>query len=621
MNSEIHDKKCSMILLDDVQSTMTNRSSRLYQNPIRYWCVEEHGNLTTHDLKVCLAEIQAALAAGQYIVAVFSYEIGIYLNRFNSKFKYERGLDRHPLIQAWSFSSYESLAKNQVDEFLGKKIQNLEQRERIVGIENLQSSVTKEQYTSDIEKIQEYLRTGDSYQINYTYRMTGHIYGSEIVLYSKLREHQPSRFGALIQDDRCNVLSFSPELFIQRRGNLLKTKPMKGTASAKTSLAEDLQHDPKNRSENIMIVDLLRNDLNRIALPGTVHVPRLFDVARYGDVLQMTSTVQAKVNEHLDLFDLFQGIFPAGSITGAPKRRSMEIIEELEETSRGYYCGALGWLDPNQNFTLSVPIRTLEIDREQTKKKSSFTMGIGSGITVDSQSNQEWEECLLKASFLQKLQSAVGLFETMRVEKASPLNLDLHLNRMKNSAKSLGISFDDLNAKKMVMHTCMNLRSDLVYRLKLELDRYGVMNVQSQELGLIEKKVKVFWASELLSEKESKVYSGNVLLKHKTTHRQLYDDAWRLSVAKGGFDALFVNEEGFVTEGGRSNIFIKPNGMNTWLTPPVHAGLLPGIMRSMLLNDERWCAKESNIRVEDVLSAKEVVLTNALRGVIPASIG
>ena len=366
-----------------------------------------------------------------------------------------------------------------------------------------------------------------------------------------------------------------------------------------------------------MIVDLLRNDLSRLALPGTVSVPQLFEVARYGDVLQMTSTVQAEMKPGIQLHDVLNAVFPCGSVTGAPKKRSMEIIQGLEPQDRGYYCGALGWIDPSGDFAFSVPIRTLEIDQDTKTHASLFTLGIGAGITIDSEADQEWEECQIKAAFLSKLPSELGLFETILIRHGKAQHIQLHLSRLTHSALALGIPCSVTELTKVIEIACENCTSDTEYRLRLDLDHAGKPSYQIAEIKTLQGSVKIFWASDILPDASNAIVrSGNVLLRHKVTSRSLYDQAWKLAEGLDGFDALFINEQGYVTEGGRSSIFIKSG--NRWLTPPVSAGLLPGVMRSIVLNDPQWNAHEANLTIDDVDNAKEIMLSNALRGMIPA---
>ena len=606
-----------MILLDDAQSTIANPSSRLYEQALRLWTIYPQSShaQTIAAVDQCLHDINKAVAQGEYVVAAFAYELGLYIHNIDRPAPRES--KEHPLMQAWSFKSYERLSKADVDTYIAKKIATLEPEAQAAGVANLDFSIDQEEFTSDIQTIQEYIRNGDTYQINYTFRITGEAYGDPLSLYARLRERQPGRFGAFIAQDSRFILSQSPELFIQKQGGTLKAMPMKGTASALNDTAEHLSADTKNQAENVMIVDLLRNDLSRLALPGTVTVPKLFEVTQYGDVLQMTSTVQAEIKPEIQLPDVFNAVFPCGSVTGAPKKRSMEIIQELEPQDRAYYCGALGWIDPSGDFAFSVPIRTLEMNHDEKTHASLFSLGIGAGITIDSEPVQEWEECQIKAAFLSKLPSDLGLFETILVRKGQAQHLQLHLARLANSALALGISCSVPDIMKVIELGCENCSIDTDYRLRLDLDHIGMASYQIAPISSLEGSAKIFWAKDILPDSsKATLHSGNILLRHKVSIRNLYDQAWKLAEDLSGFDALFTNEQGYVTEGGRSSVFVKSG--DRWLTPPVSAGLLPGVMRSILLNDPQWNAHEVNLTIDDIQNSKEIMLTNALRGIIPA---
>ena len=606
-----------MILLDDAQSTAASPTSRLYENAHHYWCVTPSGDQAA-DLAAtqkCFAEISTALSSGQFVVGAFAYELGRQIHHLPQRANLST--NPHPLIEAWSFSSFKKLSKQEVDHFIAEKIALFDESQRSAGVVNVHESTSEDRFAADIDAIQEYIRSGDTYQINHTYRITGNIYGAPLALYKRLRDRQPGRFGAYIEHQGNFLLSQSPELFIARDGDTLKAMPMKGTASALSTVASALSDDPKNQAENVMIVDLLRNDLSRISLPGTVSVPNLFQVARHGDVLQMTSTVQGQIKPDVGLFDVFNAVFPCGSVTGAPKKRSMEIIQELEPEDRGYYCGALGWLDPNGDFAFSVPIRTVEITENSQSHESAFTLGIGAGITNDSDAAQEWQECRIKSAFLMDLPSATGLFETIAISHGEALRLQEHLDRMQASAHSLRMAFNPEAAKNFIASTCATLDKNLSYRLRLDLAPHGELSVSTAAIHQIMDPVKIFWAKDIL-DGNTTMFSGDLLLRHKISNRILYDQAWQKAEKLGGFDAVFLNEQCFVTEGGRTSIFIKPQGSAEWLTPPLSAGLLPGVMRAALLADPTMNAREANLTIDDVAMAEEIILSNALRGAIKA---
>lgn len=604
-----------MILLDDVESSVTKRTSRLYLDPIAHWTAS-----IPAELDACFNHIESALKAGQYVVCLVAYEYGQVIHRLPTNYALASpDAETAPLIQAWAFHQTNKLSKEEVDAWLKVQLDQLNADQRISGVASCTESITQNQFQADVERIQEWIRCGDTYQINHTYRIQGQTYGDPLALYARLRVRQPGRYGAYLQEGNTTILSQSPELFVERAGDRLRAMPMKGTASAQTDSAAHLANDPKNRAENIMIVDLLRNDLSRIALLGSVTVPDLFHVAQHGNVLQMTSTVEAKAKPNLSLRTVLDAVFPCGSVTGAPKKRSMEIIQALEPSPRGYYCGALGWLDPNGDFAFSVPIRTLALSSSPAPNQTHFTLGIGAGITIDSDPEEEWQECQIKSAFITELPSELGLFETIRVEDGKPLRYAAHLQRLEHSARALRIPFIRSRIDDAVDHACNVIQSPLAHRLRIDLFSDGNATALVQALEPIANEVTVFWARDILPHPDqATMHSSNLFLAHKVNQRSTYDLAWNMALARGGFDAIFLNESGLVTEGGRSSIFIQPAGSAQWLTPPLSAGVLPGIMRQSLLNDPTWQAREAHFKRDDVIAAKCILVCNALRGALPA---
>ena len=602
-----------MLLLDDVESSREQPTSRLYQHVQHEWCANRF-----HELDTCFDGIETALGQGRYVVALFAYELGYYWQGITCKHP-----EPLPLLRAWSFTEVSKLSKEAVDAFLHER---LAMESRPNGILNRHDSINQARFTEDIGRIQAWIAAGDTYQINHSYRVYGEAYGSPLALYARLRERQPGRYGAFIEDGHRAVLSQSPELFIRRSGDTLIAEPMKGTADAALAQANELANDPKNQAENVMIVDLLRNDLGRIAQTGSVHVPALFEVKQHGQVLQMTSTVQAKPRANLRIEDVLRAVFPCGSVTGAPKKRSMEIIQALEDQPRGWYCGALGWFDPNGDFAMSVPIRTLQMDHDPKSDSSSFVLGVGAGITIDSDADTEYQECQLKAAFLTSLPSGVGIFETIRFDRGSDLNRianwSKHLERLSSSARDLGIQFDDDALQSMVRVAARDLAHDRIHRVRIDLSATGQLSLSHSIIEKLPGPVQLFWAHEILqgdyTPQQLTMRSHNPLLRHKVSERVIYDAAWHKAVELGGFDALFMNERGHVTEGGRTSIFIREEANGPWLTPPLSAGVLPGVMRSVILADPSMNARETNLTISQVANANEIMLCNALRGMIPA---
>ncbi len=383
------------------------------------------------------------------------------------------------------------------------------------------------------------------------------------------------------------------------------------------SAAEALRQGAKERAENLMIVDLLRNDLGRIARTGSVRVPALFTVERFGEVLQMTSTIEAELRDGVTLAQLFEALYPCGSITGAPKRRTMQIIDELERWPRGLYTGGIGWFAPPSvpgrpaDFALSVPIRTLLLQPPDGNERHAAEMGVGAGIVIDSDAAAEYQECLLKARFLTGAGPGFALFETMHASREGCRHLERHAQRLQASAAHFGFAFDGTALRARLQRECAALPPGQPARLRLALRHDGQIDTQCVPLAPLGPIVRVLLAETVMP-------ASDPLLAHKTTLRRAYDAGWRHAEACGAFDSLFFNERGELTEGGRSNVFVRIDGH--WYTPPLEAGLLPGVMRAVLLEDPAWAATERSLTRDDLRNAQEVCLCNALRGVLHAEI-
>jgi para-aminobenzoate synthetase/4-amino-4-deoxychorismate lyase len=600
-------------LLDDCAATEADRRSRLYTG--------HAGTLSckhAHELPALWEQVQQELREGKHAVGLFSYELGAGLHGITARNE-DRGAS-----QVLLFDRCEQLSAVEVENWLSAQATSEPGAtgRPDAGIANLGASVDEEQFIEAVERIHRYIEAGDTYQVNYTYRLRFDAYGSPHALYSKLRARQPVPYGALIAlPDGSVVLSLSPELFVEHKRGEMTARPMKGTAAATGDAQQDaaraarLAADPKNRAENLMIVDLLRNDLGRIASSGSVSVPHLFDVDRYNSVLQMTSTVRAHLRDDVTLAQAFAALYPCGSITGAPKRRTMQIIRELEPDPRGFYTGAIGWFEAANedrcigDFCLSVPIRTLVLNEPGTDGIRKGEMGVGAGIVHDSVAADESAECRLKARFLTGLTSDFELFETMRATRDEGCrHLALHLQRLRSSAAYFGFPFNDREVRKVLNNHCAALLPG-PHRMRLALNQSGSCTVQSAPLTLLSSPVKVLLARQ-------PTVANALFLRHKTTVRERYDAAWRAAEAEGAFDMLFCNTLGELTEGARSNVFVKLEGR--WYTPPLAAGLLPGVMRAVLLGDPAWNASERRLTLDDLRAAEEVVVCNALRGVLNA---
>ncbi len=604
------DTKQTSILLDDYLSDKYNPSSRIYENPQK--------KMVAHSFKEVegvIYDIEKSIKNGFYVVTLFSYELGELFN----------GLPLHnsqdPLIIAWSFESVKKVSQSIVEEWLAKErekeLLEINGSKQSSGICNIHLNSNESEYQKIISEIHKNIRFGNTYQANYTFKLFADVYGSTVDLYIRLRERQPSRFGALIRDGNNNILSFSPEWFVELNEGKIRAKPMKGTLAVSGSKAADLNQDKKNRAENLMIVDLLRNDIGRISEVGSVKVPKLFEVERVGEIYQMTSTIESKIKKNIKLKNLLEAIYPCGSVTGAPKKKTMEILKELENGQRGFYCGSIGWLDPCSsvpeklgNIMLSVGIRTAVISGH------NLTFGIGSGITIDSNYLEEWKECLLKASFVVRLPSGVGLFETVRIEKGIPKFFKNHVMRLTKSAENFGIPCDTDELEELVQNKInLECRSKQeVYRLKMMLSPIGILDIEILPLLDIYTPPKIFWAADLIGKKYSTIDSTDPTFYHKTTNRFIYDMVWKKAEQSGGFDGIFLNEKGEVTEGGRTNLFIRTGDI--WKTPPVSSGLLPGVMREILLEDKTMNIQEIPLAPIDIINAESVYISNSLRGLM-----
>ena len=454
--------------------------------------------------------------------------------------------------------------------------------------------VGRDAYLAAVERIGEHILDGDVYQANFTFPCDVATAGHPLALYAALRGRAKAGWGGIVFTGEHWLLSLSPELFFTIERGRITARPMKGTAVPGTDPAA-LRDDPKQRAENLMIVDLIRNDLSRVSLPGTVEVPELFAVETYPTVLQMTSTVTARLHPSLHPVDLLCAAFPCGSVTGAPKIRAMEIIAGLEEGPRGPYTGSIGRLAPDGSAAFNVAIRTLVLRDGETRA----TLGLGSGIVADSVPEDEWRECLAKGAFVETARS-FDLIETMRFDPAEGLaDLERHLARMKRSADALGFAFDRHGARNELQAATFSLRGPR--KLRLLLSRSGAIAVETRPLPAPpEEPVAVRLAALPVAPEDFR-------LRHKTSDRDFYDDA-----PGGAFETLFVDQGGFLTEGRFTSLFVERDGK--LITPPLSRGLLPGILRERLLDEGR--AVEGDLTRDHLGGA--FFIGNSLRGLIRA---
>lgn len=577
-----------------------------------------HSYLFVHPVRTLSAsstlfdEIEQALDGGAYVAGFLSYECGENLQGMNHP-----GPRNTATPLAW-FGVYPKVFvfDHHTGEFEGESPDQLLVEAARPGegfeIRKLDFGINESSYAQKIATIQEQILSGNTYQVNFADKLRFDFSGSPEAMFAALIESQPVQYGALLHAEDWHILSFSPELFFRQQGSSIVTRPMKGTARRGADIAEDeaiahwLQNDIKNRSENVMIVDLLRNDLGRICEFGSVKVDHLFAVEKYETLFQMTSEISGTLRPGLRYSDIFESLFPCGSVTGAPKHRTIEIIEELEQGPRGVYTGAIGFFSPAREAVFSVPIRTVVL------ANNCGVMGAGSGIVIDSQAEDEYRECLLKSEFLTRREEPFQLLESILWSDGYQL-LPLHLERMESSATYFGFNFERAAVIAALEDTAKQLRS-------AEL-RSGVLasGVRSKVRVLLERSGALSITHALLEEQPGmgritvsgvRVSSGDRFLRHKTTRRQFYDQQYEQALRQGYQDVLFLNERGEVTEGTISNVFIEKEGR--WFTPPVACGLLPGVYRRHLL--ETKPAEEKTLRIEDLTSADAVYICNAVRG-------
>jgi para-aminobenzoate synthetase/4-amino-4-deoxychorismate lyase len=465
-------------------------------------------------------------------------------------------------------------------------------------------SVTRDEYSVAIATIKEHIAAGDTYQVNYTFRLNAEFSGSPFAFFCDLAAAQHGRYAAFIETDEFAICSASPELFFELKDGVIISRPMKGTrsraltAEADLAAAEALRTSAKDRAENIMIVDMIRNDIGRIAEAGSVETVSRFDVEKYPTVWQMTSAVRGELAQRhkgTQIAEVMEALFPCASITGAPKAKTMEIIRSLEKSPRGIYTGAIGFIAPDGAVQFNVAIRTAVVDR----KSGRVEYGIGGGIVWDSNPEQEYEEAMSKAAILTRKMPEFKLLETMLLDDGEIFLLERHLKRLAESAEYFDVKID-LNE---IRGHLRNLRFECPTRIRLLLNKAGEFNVEAASCRWAQRQDA---ASTLVLAREP-VDSGDVFLYHKTTNRAVYEKA------KADFpeadDVLLFNERGEVTESCIANVVVELDGRK--VTPPVSCGLLAGTFRDQLLSHGE--IEEGVVTLADLRRADSVWLINSVR--------
>ncbi len=580
------------VLLDTARPGAAHSRSLLFTGPLDV--------LTAHTLdevEPLLDALDAAVNDGYHLAGVLSYEAGYAFEDVDPP----AGC-AVPLGWFGVYEAPESISPPDVEAFW-------QQSDDVpIALTEVAFSLERASYLDAIGTIKTHIREGDVYQINYTGTVSFRLDGPPWAVYRVLRGQQRVPYGAFLNLGDTQVLSLSPELFFRREGRRVITRPMKGTIHRGCTREEDRQlqqwltEDEKSRAENLMIVDLLRNDLSVCCTPGSVRVPALFTTEPYDTVTQMTSTIEGQLQPGTRYADLFRALFPCGSVTGAPKIRAMEIIRQLEEGPRGVYCGAIGHIAPDDTAAFNVAIRTAVV------RDGHGSMGVGSGIVWDSDAAAEFEECALKTQFLKQAADSEAsadfkLIETMRWADGIAL-WPYHVERLRDSAAYFGFPFDEAAMRRAVEPCTASLDPQTPHKVRLTLDRQGRFDVVASSLAPPDPDpLRVVIA-------DVSIDAADPFRYHKTTRRGVYQRAYQQAQDAGADEALLTNAEGELTEGSRTNLFVEKDG--ALLTPPLSCGVLNGVFRRHVLATRS--VDERVLRPADVQAADAVYLCNAVRG-------
>ncbi|MEM1196059.1 MAG: aminodeoxychorismate synthase component I [Pseudomonadota bacterium] len=593
------------VLLDDARESGA-APALVYEAPSRVFAAY-------HPSEVARALEQAEAArreTGGHLAGYIAYEAGLALEDRLAKLAAARSGAAGPLVWLGLFANEaERIKPADVPAWLAARSQGS------ASLGPLDAQVSPGGYNAAFTALREAIRAGDIYQANLTYPLAGSYRGDPVALYAQLRESAKAGYGGLLFDGSHWLASLSPELFVALEGENAKVKPMKGTRArgsdpaADAALKEELATSVKDRAENLMIVDLMRNDLSRVAAPGSVAVDAPFAIETYPSVHQMVSSVRAKLAPDKSALDLVRALFPCGSITGAPKIRAMELIHLAERDARGAYCGAIGRIDADGSSAFNVAIRTLRLTPVENNQGTAV-LGVGSAIVADSDAQAERRECEVKAGFARASSSSrtapgFDLIETMEFNpEIGVALLELHLERMKTSAKALGFAFDRHAARNQIQALCFELEKPA--KLRLLTARSGAIALETAPLpDAPEGPVRAIALPHPLDPSDWR-------LAHKTSDRGFYEDALEAAHHLDAAEAVLVREDGLVTEGCWTSVFVEREGV--LLTPPTSLGLLPGVLRAFLV--EKGQAREAELTLDDL--ADGFKLGNAVRGLFAA---
>ena len=590
------------ILLDDARSEGAV-DAHLFERPSDVFVARR-----PQDVARVLTEADAARTMhGGTLAGYIAYEAGLALEPRLAPLAAERSGAAGPLVWFGLFESATVIPAAEVAQWLAARAGS-----GPASIGPLEPQLSTGGYLEAFAALKEAIRAGDIYQANLTMPLAGPAQGDPLAIYAAIRPSANAGYGGVIFDGSHWLLSFSPELFFSLKGRAAKGKPMKGTRPRGRTEAEDralaaeLAASVKDKAENLMIVDLIRNDFSRVAEAGSVRVENLFAVESYPTVHTMVSTVRAELAPGEGAVDVLRALFPCGSITGTPKIRAMELIHQVERDARGPYCGAIGRIDGNGDAAFNVAIRTIRLTPGENERHG-VVLGVGGAIVADSAGMAEWRECLVKGGFARGAAGGHDLIETMRFDPdAGVPRLELHLARIKASAAELGFAFDRHEARNRIQALCFELEAPT--KLRLLLARSGAISLETAPLPPPPEGVAECIALPL------PVVPGDWRLRHKCTDRGFHTEALAVAQAQGAREAIFVRDDGLVTEGSYTSVFVERDGM--LLTPPLALGLLPGILRGELIEQGR--AREAELTLADL--ANGFFIGNAMRGLLRARV-
>ena len=573
------------LLFDDAREG--GAAPRVYRDPIETVMASDFG-----DIEAALQRVRAGLSRGHHAAGYLAYEAGY---AFDPKLGATARQGVGPLL---CFGLYDGFESPELSALLPAR------EGAYAG--PIRPRILQADYEAAVEQVRGHLFAGDFYQANLTFGCDLAVAGDPLALYARLRPAAQAGWGGVILHDGGAIVSLSPEQFFTIRGGVIEARPMKGTAprfadpEADRAAAEEIAADEKQRAENLMIVDLMRNDLARVSVAGSVEVPALFAVETYPTVHQMVSRITARLRIECDAIDVIRTIFPCGSVTGAPKIAAIEALTRLEPEPRGAYTGSMGWIEPGGDAAFNVMIRTLEWPFGESKAR----LGLGSGLVVDSIPRDEWSECLLKGDFVRREAQDFDLIETMGFDPSEGIiELERHLDRMRNSSADLDFKFDRHAARNELQAATFGRKRRAMVRLLLS--RTGAMAIQVKPYEDPEE-VPVAVAVRPLP-----VDPSDFRLRYKTTDRRFLDEARQ---GEQAYETIFIDPDGQLTEGSRTNIFVERDGK--LLTPPLARGIMPGILRAKLIEEGR--AGEADLTPDDLVDG--FFIGNIVRGLIPAKL-